>query len=113
MAGFADAGAGAFGEGVAEFSACFFGFGFEVFDDVGMFVGGVGCFADVVYEIVEFGFVEFAIFVGSGCTAMAAGFASQGSIGVWKLQFPAAIAGDDGLELVDFVVEPVGFVRIF
>jgi len=116
-AGFAGAGAferlWSFEQGVAEFSAGFCGFGFEMFDNVGMLGGGVGGFADVVDEIVEFGFFEFAIFVGNGFAVVTAGFTVEGAVGMRELKFPMAIATDDGLELVDFVIEPIRFVRIF
>src|SRR5437870_1606155 len=45
---------GALGEGIAEFVARFFGFGFEPLDQVGMLRCDIGGFADVVDEIVKF-----------------------------------------------------------
>ena len=113
MTGFASTGAGAFGQGIAELGAGFFGFSFEMIDDVGVLSRDVRGFADVVDEIVQFGFFEFAIVVWDRCAAVSAGASAEGAIGVGKLKFPAAIASDDGLELVDFVVEPIGFVGIF
>ncbi len=54
MAGFAGAGAGAVGEGVAHVFAGLFGEGFETFDDFRIVGGDVLRFADVVAEVVEF-----------------------------------------------------------
>jgi hypothetical protein len=45
-------GAGAFGQGVAEFRAGFFGFGFEAGDDFRMLRGNVRGFADVVLQVI-------------------------------------------------------------
>src|SRR5258706_1039706 len=73
-------GAGAFGQGVAEFGAGFFGFGFEAGDDFGMLRGNVRGFADVVFQIVKLGFFELAVLVRRGQAVVAAGLAAQGAI---------------------------------
>jgi hypothetical protein len=110
---FAGAGAFAFGQVVAEFGAGFLSFGFEAFNDFDMLSGDVSGFADVVDEVVKFGSFELAILVRDGRAAVAAGFSGESAIGVRKLQLPMAIATDNGLELVDFVIEPIRFVGIF
>lgn len=107
------AGAGAFGEVVAEVGAGFFGFGFELFHDFRVLRGDVGGFADVVDEVVKLRFLQGAIGIGGGEAVGAAGLAGEGSVGVRHLQFPAAIAGGHGFEVVHLIIKPVGGVGVF
>src|SRR5438105_14821654 len=68
---------------------------------------------DIVNQLVELSAFEFSLLVRRRFAAGAARFATERSVRVRELELPAAIAADDGLELVNFIIKPVAHMRIF
>src|ERR1044071_3118185 len=99
--------------GIAELHSRSFGLGFKPLDQFKMFGRDIGGFAEVIDQIVEFSFLQFPLFVGCGRSAMPTRFAGQGAVSMRKLKLPATIPGNCGLQLIDFVIEPISRGRIF
>src|SRR5438876_7902473 len=72
----------------------------------------IGLLADVFLQIVKLGGFQLPLLIRHWDSTAAAGPAAQGAIGMRQLQFPASIAGDGCLKLVDFIIEPVRWVWI-
>ena len=90
----------ALGQGVAEFIADSFGEGFELRDDGRMRGGDIGGLARIGLQVEKLGAVERAVLIFDWLALGAAGSTAERAVGAWEMEFPATVAGGDGLELI-------------
>jgi hypothetical protein len=86
--------------------------GLQLLDHIGVRGGDVLGFGKVVVEMVKLGCGHLSGLVFGGDAASAAGASGEGAVTVGEDQFPLAVAGDDGLELVLGVIKGVVGVRV-